>query len=159
LFRDALPAAAPTRRSWSRFLRRRGRGISAARSAGTSGRCRRLRRKNWRWRSCRGTKRVASRHPPSSEQEESFASQCLEDVDAAITRLFDRFDIVESLDVDVLHPASHVTILSGRVSGADFVGKSAASIAMRLKMAGLAYEFGRGGLQPVPPAIETPKAS
>ena len=96
------------------------------------------------------------RHLPSSEQEESFAIQCLEDVDAAMTRLFERFDILESLDVEVLHPASLAAILRGRVSRADFVGNSRASIAMRLKMAGLSYEFGRGGLQPIPERIDSP---
>jgi glutamate synthase domain-containing protein 2 len=95
------------------------------------------------------------RHLPSGEQDESFAIQCLEDVDAAVTRLFERFDIVESLDVDVVHPVSQAKILSGRVSRADFVANARVSIAMRLKMAGLAYEFGRGGLQPLAERTES----
>src|SRR5215467_15436720 len=89
------------------------------------------------------------RHLPSSEQEHDFAAQCLEDADTAIARLFARFDIVESLDVDVLHPVSRATILTGRVSRADFLSTARMAIPMRLKMAGLAYEFGRGGLQPI----------
>jgi hypothetical protein len=98
------------------------------------------------------------RHLPNSEQEESFAIQCLEDVDAAMTRLFERFDILESLDVEVLHPTSLAAILRGRVSRADFVANSRASIAMRLKMAGLTYEFGRGGLRPIPVLMDSPPA-
>lgn len=96
------------------------------------------------------------RHLPNSEQEHGFATQCLEDVDAAITRLFARFEIVESIDLDVLHPVSHATILTGRVSRSDFCSSPRMSIPMRLKMAGLAYEFGRGGLQPIPRRFESP---
>lgn len=89
------------------------------------------------------------RHLPNSEQEQGFAAQCLEDVDAAVSRLFARFDAVELLEIDVLHPVSRATILTGRVSRADFLGTARMSIPMRLKMAGLAYEFGHGGLQPI----------
>jgi len=95
------------------------------------------------------------RHLPGSEQEHGFATQCLEDVDAAISRLFARFEIVESIDVDVLHPISRATILTGRVSRADFLSTARMSIPMRLKMAGLAYEFGRGGLQPILRRLES----
>jgi len=82
------------------------------------------------------------------DQDDAFATQCLEDVDAAITRLFERLDAIESLDVVVLHPTSHANILTGCVVRDEFVGAKRLSIAMRLKMAGLTYEFGRGGLQP-----------
>jgi len=95
------------------------------------------------------------RRLPGSEQEHGFATQCLKDVDAAITRMFARFEIVESIDVDVLHPISRATILTGRVSRADFLSTARMSVPMRLKMAGLAYEFGRGGLQPIPRRLES----
>ena len=85
---------------------------------------------------------------PTIDQDEAFAAQCLEDVDTAITRLFERFDVIESLDVVVLHPVSGTSILTGCVVRDEFVGAKRLSIAMRLKMAGLTYEFGRGGLQP-----------
>ena len=85
---------------------------------------------------------------PGVEQDDAFATQCLDDVDAAITRLFERFDVIESLDILVLHPMSHTSILTGRIVRDEFVGAKRLSIAMRLKMAGLTYEFGRGGLQP-----------
>jgi len=85
---------------------------------------------------------------PSIEQDDAFATRCLEDVDAAITRLFERLDVMESLDVVVLHPVSQASILTGCVVRNEFVGAKRLSIAMRLKMAGLTYEFGRGGLQP-----------
>jgi hypothetical protein len=95
------------------------------------------------------------RHLPNSEQEQGFAAQCLEDAVVAITRLFARFDAVESLEIDVLHPVSRATILTGRVSRADFLGTARMAIPMRLKMAGLAYEFGRGGLQPIPRRLDS----
>jgi hypothetical protein len=97
------------------------------------------------------------RHLPNSEQDHRFAAQCLEDVDTAIARLLARFDIVESLDVDVLHPVSRATILAGRVSRADFLSTARMAIPMRLKMAGLAYEFGGGGLQPIARRLESTK--
>jgi len=85
---------------------------------------------------------------PGVEQDDAFATQCLEDVDAAITRLFERFDVIESLDIAVLHPVSRESILTGTIVRDEFVRAKRFSIAMRLKMAGLTYEFGRGGLQP-----------
>ena len=85
---------------------------------------------------------------PGGEQDDAFATQCLEDVDTAITRLFERFDAIESLDIVVLHPVSRTSILTGCVVRDEFVGAKRLSIGMRLKTAGLTYEFGRGGLQP-----------
>jgi hypothetical protein len=74
---------------------------------------------------------------PAFEQDEAFGSQCLQDVDTAISRLFERFELVTSLDVVVLHPVSRTSILAGCVQRHEFAGASRLSIPMRLKMVGL----------------------
>ena len=64
-------------------------------------------------------------------------------------RLFSCFPLVEQLDITVRHPISHASILSGTAHRADFLAVPRLSIPMRLKMLGLAYESGRGGLRPL----------
>ena len=86
---------------------------------------------------------------PIEHQDEAFASQCLRDVDEAIARLFARLASIEHLEIAVIHPQSRTNIVAGLVSRADFVAAKRLSVPMRLKMAGVAYEIGRGGLQPV----------
>jgi hypothetical protein len=85
---------------------------------------------------------------PAFEQDEAFCSQCLQDVDTAIARLFERFELVASLDIVVLHPVSRTSILTGYVHRHEFAAAKRLSIPMRLRMAGITYEFGRGDLQP-----------
>ena len=86
---------------------------------------------------------------PLEQQDATFAEQCLHDVDGAIARLFSCFPLVEQLDITVRHPISHASILSGTAHRADFLAVQRLSIPMRLKMLGLAYESGRGGLRPL----------
>jgi hypothetical protein len=86
---------------------------------------------------------------PMEQQDTTFADQCLQDVDIAIARLFSQFPLVEELDITVRHPISHASILSGTAHRADFLAVQRLSIPMRLKMLGLAYEIGRGGLRPL----------
>jgi hypothetical protein len=86
---------------------------------------------------------------PTDLQDEAFANQCLEDVDVALARLFAGLETVEQLEIAVLHPQSCAKILTGLVSRADFVAAKRLPIPMRLKMAGIAYDTGRGGLRPV----------
>jgi len=83
------------------------------------------------------------------QQDTTFADQCLQDVDIAIARLFSQFPLVEHLDITVRHPTSHASILTGTAHRADFLAVQRLSIPMRLKMLGLAYEIGRGGLRPL----------
>jgi hypothetical protein len=87
---------------------------------------------------------------PSDQQDAAFADQCLHDVDVAIARLFSQFQIVDRLDITVRHPASQASIVMGTADRADFLAAHRLSVPMRLKMAGLAYELGRGGLRPLP---------
>src|SRR5713226_4306956 len=86
---------------------------------------------------------------PQEERSALFVQQCLHDVDQAITQLFERFDIVDELDISVLNPGSKARILAGVVSRTDYLASRRLTTQMRLKMAGLAYEIGRGGLQPL----------
>jgi len=86
---------------------------------------------------------------PLEQQDATFADQCLQDVDIAIARLFSQFPLVERLDITVRHPISHASILTGTAHRADFLAVQRLSIPMRLKMLGLAYEIGRGGLRPL----------
>jgi len=74
---------------------------------------------------------------PVFEQEEAFGVQCLQDVDVAISRLFERFELVASLDVVVLHPVSRTSILTGCVLRHEFADAKRLSVTMRLKMVGL----------------------
>ena len=83
----------------------------------------------------------------TEEQSELFAEQCLQDVDQAVARLFEQLNAVDELDVCVLHPESSARILGGVVRRTDFLAAKRLSRQMRLKMAGLAYEIGHGGLQ------------
>jgi hypothetical protein len=86
---------------------------------------------------------------PLEQQDATFADQCLQDVDVAIARLFSQFPLVEQLDITVRHPTSQASILSGTAHRADFLAVQRLSIPMRLKMLGIAYELGRGGLRPL----------
>ncbi len=86
---------------------------------------------------------------PLEQQDATFAEQCLQDVDLAIARLFSQFPLVERLDITVRHPISQASILSGTAHRAEFLAVQRLSIPMRLKMLGIAYEMGRGGLRPL----------
>jgi hypothetical protein len=86
---------------------------------------------------------------PLEQQDSGFADQCLQDVDIAIARMFSQFPLVERLEISVRHPISHASILTGTAHRADFLAVQRLSIPMRLKMLGLAYEIGRGGLRPL----------
>ena len=99
------------------------------------------------------------RHLPPDDRDEAFADQCLHDVDMAIARLFTRFEMLASLEIAVFHPESDANILGGRVSRVDFDAARRLSVAMRLKMAGIAYAFGRGGLQPLDAAFRQNRAA
>jgi hypothetical protein len=85
----------------------------------------------------------------SEQQDAAFAEQCLHDVDVAIARLFSEFAAVDRLDIIVRHPDSRTAILTGTAHRADFDEVQRLSTPMRLRMVGLAYELGRGGLRPL----------
>lgn len=87
---------------------------------------------------------------PCEQQDAAFADQCLLDVDVAMARLFAKFPAVERLDITVRRPGSGTPILTGTAHRADFERVRRLSTPMRLKMVGLAYELGRGGLRPLP---------
>ena len=86
---------------------------------------------------------------PLEQQDSTFDDQCLQDVDIAVARMFSQFPLVERLDITVRHPMSHASSLTGTAHRADFLAVQRLSIPMRLKMLGLAYEIGRGGLRPL----------
>ena len=86
---------------------------------------------------------------PQEERSGLFVYQCLHDVDQAIAQLFERFDVVDELDISVLDPKSNARIVTGVVTRADYLASRPLTTQMRLKTVGLAYEIGRGGLQPL----------
>jgi hypothetical protein len=76
---------------------------------------------------------------PSTRQAELFAKQCLEDVDAAIPRLFEQLPEVDVLEIVVLEPGSNIRIIGGTVHRKDLLEQSGSSVGMRLRTIGINY--------------------
>ncbi len=76
---------------------------------------------------------------PDSRRAELFAQQCLEDVDAAIPRLFDRLPEVDVLEIGVLERSSQNRIIGGVVHRSNLAEHTDSSLGMRLKAIGVNY--------------------
>ena len=78
-----------------------------------------------------------------SEQRQAqlFARQCLEDVEAAITQLFERIPEVYVLELVVHDPRSNAVIMSGVVHRDDLVGASHLALEMKLRTVGMKYQL------------------
>jgi hypothetical protein len=78
-----------------------------------------------------------------SEQRQAqlFARQCLEDVDTAITRLFERVPEMHVLEVVVRAPRSNSVIMFGVVHREDLRGASHLALEMKLRTIGMKYQL------------------
>jgi hypothetical protein len=86
---------------------------------------------------------------PEKRQAELFAEQCLEDVDAAIPRLFEELPEVDILEIGVLKPDSKTRIIAGIVHRTELAGQVRSSLGMRLKTIGINYRYTDLKLEPI----------
>jgi hypothetical protein len=78
---------------------------------------------------------------PETQQAQLFAGQCLEDVEAAMTRLFERIPEMYVLEIVVRHPRSNAVIMSGVVHRDDLLGASHLALEMKLRTVGMKYRL------------------
>ena len=86
---------------------------------------------------------------PERRKAELFAQQCLEDVDAAIPRLFERLPEIDVLEIAVLERGSQKKIISGIVRRSDLAARIDSSLGMRLKTIGVTYRYTDLKLEPI----------
>ena len=86
---------------------------------------------------------------PERRKAELFAQQCLEDVDAAIPRLFERLPEIDVLEIGVLERTSQTRIIRGVVHRSDLAGQMDSSLGMRLKAIGVNYRRTDLRLEPI----------
>jgi hypothetical protein len=80
---------------------------------------------------------------------QKFAQQCLEDVDAAISRLFATLPDTDEIVLRVLDPTSGDPIVVGTVTRAEAGAASAGSVGMKLKSLGLVYRLVNWQFEPL----------
>ena len=78
---------------------------------------------------------------PPEREAQKFVEQCLEDVDAALSRLFEALPDTDEIELRVLDPTSAKPIVAGTVTRAQAVAASAGSVGMKLKSLGLVYRL------------------
>jgi hypothetical protein len=78
---------------------------------------------------------------PPEREAQKFVEQCLEDVDAALSRLFATLPDTDEIELRVLDPTSAKPIVAGTVTRAQAVAASAGSVGMKLKSLGLVYRL------------------
>jgi hypothetical protein len=88
-------------------------------------------------------------HIASRLRERLFARQSLEDVDAAITRLFDQLPEADALEVRVLREGDNQLLFHGRVERAEVAMASHSSPLMKLKSLGIRFQFSNWQLEPL----------
>jgi hypothetical protein len=86
---------------------------------------------------------------PERRRSELFAQQCLEDVDAAIPRLFDQLPEIDTLEIRVLERESKAQIITGIVHRRDLIAPVSSSLGMRLKTIGVHYQRPNLILEPI----------
>ena len=79
------------------------------------------------------------RHDPPETRASLFVRQCLNDTDAAITRLFETLPQVDVIAVRVLEPATEEVIVAGTVRRAAPAPDTVLSAGMRLRQRGVTY--------------------
>jgi hypothetical protein len=87
---------------------------------------------------------------PERRQAELFAQQCLEDVDAAIPRLFEQLPEIDVLEIGVLERGSRTRIIAGTIHRSDLVARQSSSLGMRLRMARINYRRTNLRFEPIP---------
>jgi hypothetical protein len=78
-----------------------------------------------------------------------FVEQTLLDADAGIRRLFELLPEIEAVDLRVLETNSDKTIMAGTIDRKEFEAYRAASVGMRLRMAGVNYRLVNSYFEPV----------
>jgi hypothetical protein len=78
---------------------------------------------------------------PPERAAKLFVQQCLQDVDAAISRLFATLPDTDEIELRVLDPASGDPIVAGTVTRAEAAAATAGSLGMKLKSLGLVYRL------------------
>ena len=86
---------------------------------------------------------------PEKRKAELFAQQCLEDVDAAIPRLFEQLPEIDVLEIKVLERASKSKIIAGVIHRSDLEAQVGSSLGMRLKTIGINYRCADLRLEPI----------
>jgi len=86
---------------------------------------------------------------PERRKAELFAQQCLEDVDAAIPRLFEQLPEIDVLEIEVLERTSKSKIIGGVVHRSDLAAQVGSSLGMRLKTIGINYRCEDLRLEPI----------
>jgi len=75
------------------------------------------------------------------EAAQRFAQQCLEDVDAAISSLFESLPETDEIELRVFDPTSGNPIVEGAVTRVEAAAATAGSVGMKLKSLGLVYRL------------------
>jgi len=70
-----------------------------------------------------------------------FVQQCLSDTEAAVSRLFERFPHVDTIEVRVMEPRSAMSILAGTVSRTGVERNESLSVGMRLMLSGITFRL------------------
>ena len=83
-------------------------------------------------------------------QAELFTQQCLEDVDAAIPRLFKELPEIDVVEIGVLDRESNAKIITGVVNRENARASADLSLAMRLNAIGVNYRRSNLRLEPIP---------
>ena len=84
---------------------------------------------------------MGSRTAAGAGPRRSSCEQCLEDVDAALSRLFATLPDTDEIVLRVLDPTSADPIVAGTVTRAEAAAASAGSVGMKLKSLGLVYRL------------------
>jgi hypothetical protein len=79
------------------------------------------------------------RHDPPDRRATLFVRQCLNDTDAAITRLFETLPQVDVIAVRVLEPVTEDVIVAGTVRRSALAPNTVLSAGMRLWQRGITY--------------------
>ena len=89
------------------------------------------------------------RDMPESRQAELFAQQCLEDIDVAIPRLFERLPEVSVIHLSVVKHGSDTQLISGVVHRETMATAPNLALGMKLKAIGVNYRLSNLRLEPI----------
>jgi hypothetical protein len=87
-------------------------------------------------------------HPASCDR--LFAEQCLRDVDATISRLFQELPELDTLELRVFHRGSPLPLLAGTVNKDDLMQLGRGAPGMKLKNLGVTFKMSNWQLEPLP---------
>ena len=88
---------------------------------------------------------------PADIAERRFTQQCLDDTDAAISRLFAEIPVLDSIEVRVRRHPSHPPLLSGTVQRECLQSSDYSSIGMKLRTVGLSFRMSNLCLEEIEP--------